>query len=190
MLSFVRRCGRSASLVTQRLLGIRLSHVQSVGKLLSQDQQNNLVKMDHLLMNLDDQQSHLQLCYHICSHHHWPLYLCQHQQFHFRDTMSHSQKRYQGNLGLSGHGMNQEGYILFNSLVAHLIQRVNSVNSGVQQGGAKEAKYYLMKLKFKFHIISLFHNAWHEQSPIDPFCFLWTGRGILAITFRSGCLAL
>lgn len=120
MLSFVRRCGRSASLVTQRLLGIRLSHVQSVGKLLSQDQQNNLVKMDHLLMNLDDQQSHLQLCYHICSHHHWPLYLCQHQQFHFRDTMSHSQKRYQGNLGLSGHGMNQEGYILFNSLVPTL----------------------------------------------------------------------
>lgn len=43
MLRFVRRCRRSASLATQRLLGIRLSHVQSVARLRSRDQQNNLV---------------------------------------------------------------------------------------------------------------------------------------------------
>lgn len=72
--------------------------MQSVATLLSQGQQNNLVEMEYLLMNHDDQQSHIQLCYHISNHLHWPLCLCQHQQLHFKDTMSHSQKRYQGKL--------------------------------------------------------------------------------------------
>lgn len=125
MQSFVRGCRRSASLVAQRLLGIRLSHMQRVARLLSQDQQNNLVEMDGLLMNCHGQQSHLQLGYHICSHLHWPLCVCQNQEFHFKDTMSHRQKRCQRNLGLTGWSwVEQEGYILFNPLVPNLPSHV------------------------------------------------------------------
>lgn len=47
MKSFVRESTRSASLVTQSVVGV----TQSVAKLLNKDQMNNFVAVDQLLMN-------------------------------------------------------------------------------------------------------------------------------------------
>lgn len=51
MKSFVRESTRSASLITQSVVGVRLYYMQSVAKLLNKDQMNNFVAVDQLLMN-------------------------------------------------------------------------------------------------------------------------------------------